>query len=79
MLKNGTKKKKVLVTVITAVVVVILGILSWIIYLNSYRPSQNIYFLEYENEREKNDTFIFKYDADKREVKEIGRVSGYLY
>ena len=79
MLKNGTKKKKVLVTVITAVVVVILGILSWIIYLNSYRPSQNIYFLEYENEREKNDTIIFKYDADKREVKEIGRVSGYLY
>lgn len=79
ILKNWNKKKKILVIVITAVVVVILGILSWIIYLNSYKPSQNIYFLEYENEYEKNDTIIFKYDPTSNKVEEIGRVPGYLY
>ena len=42
-------------------------------------PQQNIYFLEYENDTEVQNTIVFKYDWINKEVVEIGRVKGFFY
>lgn len=78
-MSNG--KKWVLLTIgVMAVLIVGFGVLA--VHINKgnvYEPQQNIFFLEYENEYEKEDTIIFKYDQIKDEVVELGKVKGYFH
>lgn len=76
-MSNG--KKWVLLTIgVMAVLIAVFGAIAVHINKgNDYEPQQNVYFLEYENDKE-GDTVIFKYDHIKDEVTEIGRIRGYF-
>ena len=43
-----------------------------------YESQENIFFTEYENEYEKDDTIIYRYNSKSNSVVEIGRVQGKL-
>lgn len=76
-MSNG--KKWVLLTIgVMAVLIAVFGAIA--VHINKgnvYEPQQYIFFLEYENEYEKEDTIIYKYDQIEDEVVELGVVKGY--
>lgn len=79
--KTVEQRKKRILLSICAIVVLAAGLGVLIVHKNKediYKPQQNIFFLEYENENEKEDTIIFRYDQIKDEVVELGKVKGYF-
>ena len=74
---QADKKGKLRLWVYICVVVgiIVLGVL---ILFRIYRPQENIFFLQYENEYGKDDTIIYKYNSKSKTVVEIGRVQGRL-
>lgn len=72
-------KNKVIRVALLIGLAVLLGLIIWGVYKNyKFKISQNIYFTEYETEREKGDTIIYKYDPISDKVLEIGRVQGWF-
>ncbi|MBP3421537.1 MAG: hypothetical protein J6K37_04635 [Lachnospiraceae bacterium] len=63
-------------------IIFILGLIGGFVFLQKdKKEEQNFYtyFLEYENEYEKEDSIIYEYNTNNAEVNEIGKVKGYLY
>lgn len=72
-------KNKVILAALLIGLAVMLGLIIWGVYKNhKFKISQNIYFTEYEPERGKEDTIIYKYDPISDKVFEIGRVQGWF-
>lgn len=73
------QKNKVILAALLIGLAVMIGLIIWGVYKNhKFEISQNIYFTEYEPERGKEDTIIYKYDPISDKVFEIGRVSDWF-
>lgn len=68
-------KRKLGVCICVAAGLIVSGVLLIHIF---FGPQENIFFLEYENEYEKEDTIIYQYNSKSKTVVEIGRVQGQL-
>ena len=73
MSKKEKRKRWVYICVIAGIIVSVVLILCKI-----YESQENIFFTEYENEYEKDDTIIYRYNSKSNSVVEIGRVQGKL-
>lgn len=69
------KKRKLWVYIAVAAGIIVLAAL--LIY-KVCEPQENIFFLEYESEYEKEDTVIYRYNSGSKTVDELGRVPGRL-
>ena len=81
-MEKSKKRNRIIILIAFLVVAlaVVAGVILWIIrHTYADKPLQNIYFTEYENEKDKNDTIIYKYDQENDELVEIGSVPGNLY
>lgn len=80
-MEKSKKRNKIIILIAFLVVVlaVVAGVVLWLVrHTHADKSLQNIYFTEYENEKDKNDTIIFKYDPISDKVVKIGKVPGYL-
>lgn len=68
-------KLKLWVCICVAAVIIVLGVL---LICKITEPQENIFFLEYESEYEKEDTIIYRYNATNKTVTEVGKVKGEL-
>lgn len=72
-----SKKIKRKLWVWICVVAAVVDLTTLIVY-RYYIRQENIFFLEYENEYEKDDTIIYRYNSRNNTVVEVGRVKGKL-
>lgn len=70
------KAKRQLLVCICVIAVFIVSTVA--IICKDYKMQENVFFLEYENEYEKEDTIIYQYNSRDDTVIEIGRVKGKL-
>ena len=74
MSKKEKRKRWLYICVIAGIIVSVVLSLCKI-----YESQENIFFTEYENEYEKDDTIIYRYNSKSNSVVEIGRVQGKLH
>lgn len=71
--KKVKRKFWVYICVIAGIIVLVV-----LVVCGYHKPQENIFFLEYESEYEKEDTIIYQYNSKNKTVVEVGRVQGEL-